>query len=66
MAAALLEAATTGLQSQGFEWAEAYPRRDADGAAESHYGPRSMFEAAGFRLVREDGAGSLVVRKALR
>ena len=65
IASRLLEAACDGLRSQGFEWAEGYPRSDATTAAESHSGPLAMYRAAGFEVVKQDPEGGLTVRKAL-
>jgi GNAT superfamily N-acetyltransferase len=67
VAKALLNAACDGLRERGFEWAEAYPREGAVGAATNHHGSVAMFSAAGFERVRAtDDEGGLVVRKRLR
>jgi GNAT superfamily N-acetyltransferase len=65
VATRLLTAACDGLRKRGFDWVEAYPRADAAGAAENHYGPLAMFTVAGFEVVAPDGDGGLKVRKAL-
>ena len=65
IATALLGAACDGLRERGFEWAEAYPRADASGPAESHHGPLAMYRAAGFELVKQDDDGGLTLRKRL-
>ena len=65
IATRLLAAACDGLRERGFEWAEAYPRADASGAAESHHGPLAMYTAAGFELVKTEADGGLTVRKRL-
>lgn len=60
----LLEAACEGLRRHGFELAEAYPVKDAQGAAANHYGPLRMYLAAGFEPYREVD-GTVIVRKRL-
>jgi GNAT superfamily N-acetyltransferase len=65
VATRLLAAACDGLRERGFDWAEAYPRTGAAGAAENHYGPLAMYRAAGFETVAAEGDASLTVRKAL-
>jgi GNAT superfamily N-acetyltransferase len=65
LATTLPDAACSGLAAQGFQWAEAYPRRATADAAASHYGPLSMYTRAGFAAVREDEGGGLTVRKRL-
>ena len=65
LARALLNAACDGLRESGFAWAEAYPLHDAANAAQHHRGPLSMYTAAGFELVKNDGEGDLTVRKPL-
>lgn len=64
VATRLLEAACAGFKQQGFEFAEAYPRKDALDDASSHFGPLQMFLAAGFETFRETD-GNLVLRKNL-
>jgi GNAT superfamily N-acetyltransferase len=65
IATALLAAACEGLRESGFEWAEAYPRADATGAAESHYGPLAMYAEAGFDVVKREPDGAMTVRRRL-
>lgn len=65
VASTLLAAACEGLRERGFEWAEAYPRADASGAAQSHYGPLAMYRAAGFEIAKSEADGALTVRKRL-
>jgi GNAT superfamily N-acetyltransferase len=65
VATRLLAAACEGLRESGFEWAEAYPRPAIADAAENHYGPLAMYEAAGFETVKREADGGLVVRKRL-
>jgi GNAT superfamily N-acetyltransferase len=66
VATRLLAAACDGLRDQGFEWAEAYPRPEAAGAADNHHGPLAMYLAAGFETLAPDGDGNLKVRKRLQ
>lgn len=61
----LLDAACDALRAQGLRTAEAYPRSGPASAAENHFGPLAMYLAAGFALHRDDGDGSVVVRRAL-
>jgi GNAT superfamily N-acetyltransferase len=65
IATALLAAACAGLRSAGLEYVEAFPRPLARNAAENHFGPLSMFLAAGFEVVGTDDDGGVHVRKAL-
>jgi len=65
IATALLAAACEGLRERGFEWAEAYPRAEATGAAESHHGPLAMYRAAGFEIVKREADAGLTVHKRL-
>jgi len=65
VATALLGAACDGLRARGFEWAEAYPRADAAGAAANHHGPLAMYTAAGFAIVKRQDDGGLTVRRRL-
>lgn len=61
----LLGAACDALRGQGLRTVEAYPRSGPASAAENHFGPLAMYLAAGFTLHRDDGDGSVVVRRAL-
>ena len=54
-----------GLRAQGYAWAEGYPRRAGVNAADSHYGPLAMYDAAGFAVVKRDPDGGLTVRRTL-
>jgi GNAT superfamily N-acetyltransferase len=65
VATALLAAACDGLRTQGMTAVQARPARDAEGAAANHLGPLSMYLAAGFAIVRDDGDRHVIVRKAL-
>ena len=65
IAKALLSAACEGLRAQGMRIAEAKPVKDAKSAAANHFGPLSMYLAAGFAVVREDDEGNVFVQKAL-
>ena len=64
VATRLLSAACAGFKQQGFEFAEAYPRKDAQDEASQHFGPLQMFLAAGFQPFRETDT-NLVLRKKL-
>jgi GNAT superfamily N-acetyltransferase len=61
----LLDAACQGFRQRGIRLVEAYPRPGADSEAANHYGPLSMYLAAGFEPVGEQGQ-NLIVRKTLR
>ncbi len=61
----LLEAACEGLREQGLRIAEANPRTTSVSAAENHFGPLSLYLSAGFKVHREDGDGSVYVRRNL-
>ena len=61
----LLEAACDGLRQQGLRVAEGHPRTQSDSAAANHFGPLSLYLSAGFSVYREDGDGSVTVRRAL-
>ncbi|WP_194792919.1 GNAT family N-acetyltransferase [Caenimonas koreensis] len=61
----LLEAACAGLCGQGLRVVEANPRKSSTSAAENHFGPLTMYQAAGFTVHREDTDGSVWVRRAL-
>lgn len=65
IASALLDAACAGLKAQGLTIAEAAPKPDATGDAENHYGPMSLYLAAGFSVHRSGEHGSVHVRKSL-
>ncbi len=64
IASALLAAACRGFKDAGITVVEAYPRPEAESAAENHLGPLSMYLAAGFEVVGEDGS-SVRVQKRL-
>jgi GNAT superfamily N-acetyltransferase len=66
VAKALLDAACEGLKAQGLSIAEASPKPEVTGDAENHYGPLSLFTAAGFGFYRQGEHGSVYVRKTLR
>jgi len=61
----LLAAACVGLAERGFEWAEAYPRVGTDSVTENHYGPLTMYSAAGFEPIGPERDGGVTVRKRL-
>ncbi|MFA7282494.1 MAG: GNAT family N-acetyltransferase [Sterolibacterium sp.] len=65
VATALLNAACEYLKDQGLQSVEANPRPSAKGNAENHFGPLSMFLAAGFTVRRTDNDGSVWVGKDL-
>lgn len=65
VARALLDAACAALRDQGLQIAEAHPSRAAATDAEHHYGPLSLYLAAGFSVVRERDDGLVVVRRSL-
>ena len=66
VATALVRAAITASRGWGVPWLEAYPAKpgsDTDGmpwTAASYKGPLSMYEAAGFTVVREMGSRYVV------
>lgn len=61
----LLQAACDGLKAQGLRIAEASPITKAQSDAQNHFGPLSMFLAAGFTLHRTDNDGHSFVRRVL-
>lgn len=65
VARALLEEACAMLREQGLRVAEASPSRSATSDAENHFGPLSLYLAAGFSVVEERADGLVVVRRAL-
>lgn len=65
VATALLDAACAQLRQQGLTIAEAAPKPEVAGDAENHFGPMSMFLAAGFQVHRAGDHGSVLVRKPL-
>jgi GNAT superfamily N-acetyltransferase len=65
IARALLEAASDGLRDQGLAVIEANPRTGDVGPAQNHFGPLSMYLAAGFTVDRTDADGSVWVSKPL-
>jgi ribosomal protein S18 acetylase RimI-like enzyme len=65
VASGLLAAACRALRDRGLSAVQAKPVRDAQGAAENHLGPLSMYLAAGFEIVREAANGDVFVRKSL-
>jgi GNAT superfamily N-acetyltransferase len=60
-----LAVACDGFRDQGLQIAEAYPRPDSKTDGENHYGPLSLYLAAGFTPVANDPDGAIVVRKTL-
>lgn len=54
VAAALLDAACSGMAAQGLKIVEARPVKNATTAAANHLGPLALYLAAGFSIVRED------------
>jgi GNAT superfamily N-acetyltransferase len=65
VATALLAAACEGLRAQGLKIAEASPNTHAEGDAAHHYGPASLYLAAGFVFHREGEHGCTLLRKSL-
>lgn len=65
VARALLAAACEGLKAQGLAIAQAMPLGEADTDARNHYGPLSLYLAAGFREHRRDADGHVHVRLPL-
>ncbi|MET0517194.1 MAG: GNAT family N-acetyltransferase [Burkholderiaceae bacterium] len=65
IARALLDAACDGLRAQGLRRVEANPRMGTDDPGANHYGPLSLYLAAGFTRLRDDGDGSVWVGKVL-
>ena len=61
----LLDAACAGFREQGIPVVEAYARHDTQDEAANHHGPLSMYLAAGFQPVREEGRLVLVRRSFL-
>lgn len=65
VASALLQAACDGLKARGLAIAEALPMAEAASDAQNHYGPLSMYLAAGFQVHRSDDEGRVFVRRKL-
>jgi ribosomal protein S18 acetylase RimI-like enzyme len=65
IANALLHRACETFREQGLTYVEANPRPSAAGSAENHYGPLSMYLAAGFSVRRTDADGSVWVGRDL-
>lgn len=65
VATALLDAACDSLRAQGLRIAEAAPKPGITGDAENHFGPMSLFLAAGFQVHRPGAHGSVLVRRSL-
>ncbi len=65
VATSLLHAACSGLKGQGLTIAEALPLVEASSDAQNHFGPLSMYLAAGFKVHRADGDGRVYVRRSL-
>ena len=60
----LLGAACNGFAAQGLTIAEGYPLKEAQGDAEYHCGPLSLYLSAGFKRYRED-EDVIVVRRSV-
>ena len=65
VATALLHAACAGLKARGLKIAEAIPQAEAASDAQNHFGPLSMYLAAGFEVHRTDAEGHVFVRRSL-
>lgn len=66
IASQLLDAACHTLAQRGASVVEGYPLKNADTSAEQYHGPLSLYEDAGFALVREEANGPrTVMRKSL-
>ena len=64
VARALLAAAVDGFRAHGLRTVEAYPLPEASSAKANHFGPLSMYLAAGFEIVGKEDQ-HLIVRKTL-
>jgi ribosomal protein S18 acetylase RimI-like enzyme len=65
VAKALLQAACEGLRWQKLTIAEATANPNASTEAENHYGPLSMYLAAGFTVHKAEDDGYVTVRRSL-
>ena len=65
VARALLDAACDMLREQGLSVAEASPSSKASTDAENHYGPLSLYLAAGFSVHRTEDDGTVIVRRSI-
>lgn len=65
IATGLLHHACETMRAQGLTHVEANPRPSATGSAENHFGPLSMYLAAGFSIRRTDTDGSVWVQRRL-
>jgi len=61
----LLAVACQRMQADGMEKMEAGPNKNAESDSENCRGPLSMYEAAGYRVVREFPDGTVAVAKVL-
>lgn len=65
VARALLDAACAAFERAGLTIAEATPLAQADSDAKAHYGPLSLYLAAGFSIHRTESDGTVCVRRRL-
>ena len=65
VARALLEAACATFERAGLSIAEATPLAQAGSDAQAHYGPLSLYLAAGFSIHRTENDGAVRVRRRL-
>jgi GNAT superfamily N-acetyltransferase len=66
IAGALLDAVVAGAASRGADWVEGYPSNNPEGTESMHLfrGPRSMYEARGFKTVEVREVDTIMRRPA--
>ena len=66
VAGALLDAVVADAASRGVDWVEGYPANDPQQGESQHFyrGPRSMYEARGFKVVEVGDTNTLMRRPA--
>ena len=62
IASELLSAACEALRRKGLEFAEAYPVKAPESAADNFHGPLSMYTKAGFKQIHDAGTYTVVRR----
>lgn len=66
IASALLQAALDGFRQQGMHIAQAIPFANAETDGQHHFGPLSMYLAAGFEAMHTDSEGRVLMQLQLR
>jgi len=66
IATKLLERACMDAASEGFDYMEAYPKKEFVSAARDFMGPVEMYKQCGFTLYKELDNNEIVMRKELK